>query len=109
MGGRTPIALWVRLPMAVALVAWGARTDRRWTVPRGMDVLALPALWFGSLSMLLAVVAVRRMSSSAGRAIRSYAWATNRAVAKIIPEAPAVRTRTRSTIELAPPLPSSPT
>jgi len=50
-----PLALWVRLPIAVALLAWGARTDRRWTVAVA-SMLALPALWFGSLSMLLAVI-----------------------------------------------------
>ena len=63
-----PIALWVRLPMAVALVVWGARTDRRWTVPVA-SMLALPALWFGGLSMLLAVIAVGRMSEPAGSAV----------------------------------------
>src|SRR6266542_4036086 len=28
-----PIALWIRLPIAFIVVAWGARTNRRWTVP----------------------------------------------------------------------------
>lgn len=50
-----PVPLWVRLPAAVALVVWGARTDRRWTVPVA-SMLALPALWYGGLSMLLAVI-----------------------------------------------------
>jgi hypothetical protein len=50
-----PIPLWIRLPFAIALVVWGARTDRRWTVPVGA-MLALPALWYGGLSMLLAVI-----------------------------------------------------
>ncbi len=63
-----PIALWIRLPMAVALVVWGARTDRRWTVPVA-SMLALPALWFGSLSMILAVIALRRMGEPAGSAV----------------------------------------
>ena len=63
-----PIALWIRLPMAVALVVWGARTDRRWTVPVA-SMLALPALWFGSLSMLLAVISIRRMQEPAGSAV----------------------------------------
>jgi hypothetical protein len=63
-----PIALWIRLPMAVALVVWGARTDRRWTVPVA-SMLALPALWFGSLSMLLAVIALRRMLEPSGSAV----------------------------------------
>ncbi len=42
-------------PSAVALVVWGARTDRRWTVPVA-SMLALPALWYGGISMLLAVI-----------------------------------------------------
>jgi hypothetical protein len=50
-----PVPLVVRLPAAVAIVAWGARTDRRWTVPVA-SMLALPALWYGGLSMLLAVI-----------------------------------------------------
>jgi hypothetical protein len=66
-----PVALWLRLPLAVALVAWGARTDRRWTVPVA-SMLALPALWYGSLSMLLALIALPRIAdlgrSKVGRA-----------------------------------------
>jgi hypothetical protein len=50
-----PVPLWIRLPAAVALVVWGARSDRRWTVPVA-SMLALPALWYGGLSMLLAVI-----------------------------------------------------
>jgi hypothetical protein len=50
-----PLPLWIRLPFAIALVVWGARTDRRWTVPVAA-MLALPALWYGGLSMLLAVI-----------------------------------------------------
>ena len=50
-----PIPLLVRLPAAVALVVWGARSDRRWTVPVA-SMLALPALWYGGISMLLAVI-----------------------------------------------------
>jgi hypothetical protein len=50
-----PVPLWFRLPIAVAVVVWGARTDRRWTVPVA-SMLALPALWYGGLSMLLAVI-----------------------------------------------------
>jgi hypothetical protein len=64
-----PIPLWIRLPFAIALVVWGARTDRRWTVPVAA-MLALPALWYGGLSMLLAVIPLLpgRGSSVAGRA-----------------------------------------
>ncbi len=53
-----PIPFVVRLPFAVALVVWGAWTGRRWTVPVA-GMLALPALWYGGLSMLLACIALR--------------------------------------------------
>ena len=54
-----PIPLLVRLPIAVAVVVWGARTDRRWTVPVA-GMIALPALWYGAFSMLLAMFALNR-------------------------------------------------
>ncbi|MBA2758025.1 MAG: DUF2029 domain-containing protein [Chloroflexi bacterium] len=53
-----PLPFILRLPFAIGLVVWGARTDRRWTVPVA-SMLALPALWYGSLSMLLAVIPLR--------------------------------------------------
>ena len=49
-----PIPLWLRLPAAAGLVIWGARTDRRWTVPAA-TALALPVLWFAGLSILAAI------------------------------------------------------
>ncbi len=59
-----PIPFLVRLPFAVALVVWGARTDRRWTVPVA-GMLALPALWYGGFAMLLAVIALQRKDDDA--------------------------------------------
>jgi hypothetical protein len=53
-----PIPFLARLPIAVAVIAWGAQTNRRWTVPVAA-MIALPALWYGGLSMLLAVIALR--------------------------------------------------
>ena len=53
-----PIPLWFRLPIAVVVVVWGARTNRRWAVPVAA-MLALPALWYGGLAMLLAVIPLR--------------------------------------------------
>ena len=50
-----PVPLVVRFPMAVLLVVWGARTNRRWVVPVGA-MLALPALWYGGLSIMLATL-----------------------------------------------------
>jgi hypothetical protein len=50
-----PIPFLVRLPFAIVLVVWGARTNRRWTVPVSA-MLALPALWYGGLSIMLATL-----------------------------------------------------
>lgn len=48
-----PVA--VRLPIAAAIVVWGARTDRPWTVPVAATI-ALPILWIHGLSMLVAAI-----------------------------------------------------
>jgi hypothetical protein len=48
-----PIPLWVRLPIAAAVIWWGALRDARWTVPLGA-MLALPWLWPGGFAMLAA-------------------------------------------------------
>ena len=63
-----PIPFVVRLPFAVALVVWGARTNRRWTVPVA-GMLALPALWYGGLTMLLAVIALREPAKPEGSGV----------------------------------------
>ncbi len=65
-----PIPFLVRLPFAVALVVWGARTNRRWTVPVA-GMLALPALWYGGLAMLLAVIALRDPAPPAPAPVRA--------------------------------------
>jgi hypothetical protein len=58
-GKAIPIPLWLRLPAAVLLVAWGARTDRPWTVAVGAW-LAIPAMWWYSCVMLLAIIPIQR-------------------------------------------------
>jgi hypothetical protein len=63
-----PIPLLVRGPIGVLLIVWGAPRNQRWTVPVGA-MLALPALWYGSLSMLLAVIPLTTPEE------RSRAWA----------------------------------
>jgi hypothetical protein len=50
-----PIPLFVRGPIGVVLLVWGAPRNQRWVVPVAA-MLALPALWYGSLSMLLGVI-----------------------------------------------------
>ncbi len=51
-GAHVPIPLVIRLPIAGALVAWGARTDRRWVVPIAVT-LAVPTIWPAVLSILV--------------------------------------------------------
>jgi hypothetical protein len=50
-----PIPLVARAPLGLALIVWGAARNQRWTVPIGV-MLCLPALWYGALSMVLAVI-----------------------------------------------------
>jgi len=58
-GWPFPYPLLLRLPFALALVAWGARTNRRWVVPAAA-LLALPRLYFQSPALLLAVLPTLR-------------------------------------------------
>ena len=51
---QIPIPLWIRLPAAVVLVVWGARTDRRWTVVVAAT-LALPVLWVSGFAICAAL------------------------------------------------------
>jgi hypothetical protein len=48
----------VRIAIAALVVAWGAKTDRPWTVPLGA-FLALPVIYLDSFTFLLGCVAVR--------------------------------------------------
>jgi hypothetical protein len=57
-GSYLAIPVWARLPFAVAIIAWGARTDRHWTVPIGI-LLAMPILWLNVFSLLIAVIPLR--------------------------------------------------
>jgi hypothetical protein len=59
-----PIPLLVRLPIAVLLVTWGARTDRRWTVLIA-TMISAPVMWWTSLAMLAAFVPLLRKPSEA--------------------------------------------
>ncbi len=49
-----PIPLLLRLPVAAAVVVWGARSGRTWTVPVSAT-LAAPVLWPVSFAMLAAL------------------------------------------------------
>jgi hypothetical protein len=69
--GIAPPPLFVRLPLAVAVVTWGALTNRRWTVPVAA-FLALPVIWPSGFALLAAVpplaIADRRRVMSQGEA-----------------------------------------
>ena len=49
-----PIPLLVRAPVALAVIAWGAWTERRWTIPVAMT-LAMPILWLNGPTILVAL------------------------------------------------------
>jgi hypothetical protein len=50
-----PLPVWYRLPISVAILAWGAKTDRRWTVPLA-SCIALPVLELNGFAMLVAMI-----------------------------------------------------
>jgi hypothetical protein len=52
-------SIWLRLVAAAILAAWGARTDRRWTVPVAVT-LGMPVLFPATLCVLLAVLTLDR-------------------------------------------------
>lgn len=58
--------LWLRLPAAAALVAWGARRDYRWTVLVAA-FLALPVVWITAPLMLLGLVNARSRAGTPTR------------------------------------------
>jgi hypothetical protein len=74
VGLSLPVPLWVRLPVAAVVVVWGARTDRRWTVPVAV-MLALPVLWVHGLAILAAVPILL--------AARSGGWSWSRPARRI--------------------------
>jgi hypothetical protein len=57
--GHIPIPLLVRLPFAAALALYAGKTDRKWLMPV-VVLLAMPVLWWGSLSVLIGCVAIER-------------------------------------------------
>ena len=57
--GSIPIPLLVRLPVAAAVIIYAARRGQAWLLPVGV-LLAMPVIWWGSLVILAAAVALRR-------------------------------------------------
>jgi hypothetical protein len=61
------IPLLVRLPIAAAIVIWGARTNRKWTVPLSAAV-AMPVLWISAFAVLAALPGLNRPELAERRA-----------------------------------------
>ena len=66
-GWTLPGPLWLRLVLAVALVAWGGRTDRRWAVPLGCAIASPVAYWTILAVALVGVTGVLVRESGTGR------------------------------------------
>jgi hypothetical protein len=66
------VPLLVRAPIALAVIAWGAWTNRPWTVPVAMTV-AMPILWVNSFTILVALLPMvaAGTDSPAGRWLRA--------------------------------------
>ena len=73
-----PIALWVRLPISFALVAWGAATNRTWTIPIAVT-LGMPIVWLNSPTILVGILPLVAAGAStpAGRWLRQARTATD--------------------------------
>lgn len=57
--GSVPIPLLFRLPIAAVVISYAAWKGRRWLLPIGV-LLAMPVIWWGSLALLTACVALKR-------------------------------------------------
>jgi hypothetical protein len=53
-GALIDISIWLRLPIAIVVMAWASLTARLWAVPIAV-ALAMPLLWFHSLAVLVAI------------------------------------------------------
>lgn len=72
-----PIPVWFRLPISAAILWWGARTDRRWTVPLA-SCIALPVLELNGFAMLVAMVPLLDPASADSPAARWLRSSPNR-------------------------------
>ena len=70
-GVYLPVPVWIRLPLVALLVAWGARTDRRWVLPVGV-CLSLPTVWLNTPTILIGMLPLLAIGATtpAGRWLR---------------------------------------
>jgi hypothetical protein len=57
--GSVPVPLALRLPIAAVVISYAAWKGQRWLLPIGV-LLAMPVIWWGSLALLVACVALKR-------------------------------------------------
>lgn len=57
-----PLPLWVRVPLSAALIWWGARTDRAWTVPIAVG-FAIPMPYGTMVATMICALAYARLDS----------------------------------------------
>ena len=63
-----PIPGWVRFPIAIALIVWGARTDRAWTIPIACGIASFALYEWSYLTVWLGC---SRSSARGPHAIRT--------------------------------------
>ena len=73
LGWYLPVALIVRLPIAIVVAAVAGLTGRAWLLPIAVT-LALPVLWLNSLAILAACVPLSRVR--VGRDAEARAFGT---------------------------------
>ncbi len=66
-----PVPLWLRLPVAAAVVWWGAHRGARWTVPIAA-ALSVPALWPGAFAIVAACWPLRHRIAEGSAAEPGY-------------------------------------
>jgi hypothetical protein len=59
VAGSVPIPLLIRAPIALVVIVYAALRGWRWLLPVGV-LLAMPVIWWGSLALLVASVALER-------------------------------------------------
>jgi len=79
--GSVPVPLILRLPVAIAVIAVAAVSGRRWLLPIGV-LLAMPVIWWGSLALLTACVALKREEIEA-RIESGLAWIEERQLRRL--------------------------
>ncbi|HEX3265755.1 MAG TPA: glycosyltransferase family 87 protein [Candidatus Limnocylindrales bacterium] len=69
-----PVPVWVRLPAVAILIAWGARSERRWVLPVGV-CLSLPTVWLNTPTILIGLIPLLAVGATtpAGRWVRGEA------------------------------------